>query len=235
MRSQKPPIPHQTLVDKAIGIFAPRVALRRMQARGILALAGGYSGAKYNRPGLAAWNPTPSDAEGDINGDLPVLRARARDLVRNAPLASGAINTMVTNVVGTGLSVQPAPDAEYLGITEQQADEWSRNALREFRGWAETTACDVTRTQNFFGLQSLTFRSALESGDVLALLPMVERTGSPYRISLQIVFATRTEKRIPPRWPKASSRTVTARRWPTTFVVSTRDRFTTEKRASGIG
>jgi lambda family phage portal protein len=191
MRSQKPPIPHQTLVDKAIGIFAPRVALRRMQARGILALAGGYSGAKYNRPGLAAWNPTPSDAEGDINGDLPVLRARARDLVRNAPLASGAINTMVTNVVGTGLSVQPAPDAEYLGITEQQADEWSRNALREFRGWAETTACDVTRTQNFFGLQSLTFRSALESGDVLALLPMVERTGSPYRISLQIVEADR--------------------------------------------
>ena len=45
--------PPQNLLDKAIAIIAPRTALRRMQSRMALALAGGYNGASYNRPGLA--------------------------------------------------------------------------------------------------------------------------------------------------------------------------------------
>lgn len=181
----------QNLLDKAIAYVAPRIAARRLQARMTLALAGGYSGASYGRPGLAGWAPRASDAETDTNSDLPALRARTRDLVRNAPLAAGAINTQVTNVVGTGLSVQPTPDGEALGLTDEQAQEWSDATLREFKLWAESTSCDVTNTQNFYGLQSLAFRSALESGDTFALLPSVSRPRWPYRLALQVIEADR--------------------------------------------
>lgn len=181
----------QNLLDRAIAVVAPQTALRRMQSRAALALMGGYNGASYSRPGLAGWSPRSSDAETDTNYDLPMLRGRARDLVRNAPLAGGAINTMVTNVVGTGLSAQPAPDAEALGIDDAAAEAWACSTLREFKLWAETTSCDVTRTQNLYGLQSLVFRSALESGDVFILLPSLRRAGQPYSLSLQVVEADR--------------------------------------------
>lgn len=178
-------------LDRAIAVVSPRRALRRMQSRAALAMLGGYNGASYSRPGLAGWAPRPADAESNINFDLPTLRARARDLVRNAPLAGGAISTMVTNVVGTGLSVQPAPLAEMLGMDDEAAEEWACATLHEFKLWAESTACDVTRTQNLYGLQSLVFRSALESGDVFALLPSISRPGQPYRIALQVIEADR--------------------------------------------
>lgn len=181
----------QNLLDKAIAYVAPRVAARRMQARVALALAGGYNGASYGRPGLAGWSPRASDAVADTNYDLPQLRARTRDLARNAPLAAGAISTQVTNVVGTGLSLQPTPDAELLGIEDEAAQAWADATLREFKLWAESTDCDVTRTQNFYGLQALAFRSALESGDVLSLLPTVQRPGRPYRLALQLIEADR--------------------------------------------
>ena len=41
-------------------------------------------------------------ADADLLPALPELRNRSRDLARNNPLAGGAINTVVTNVIGTG-------------------------------------------------------------------------------------------------------------------------------------
>lgn len=181
----------KTLLDRAIEYVSPRLAVRRRQSRGMLAMLGGYDAASFRRPGMAGWSPMPRDAETETNLDLPILRARSRDLVRNAPLAGGAISTYVTNVVGTGLSVQPAPDAEALGLDEETSEDWSECTLREFRLWSESPDCDVTRTQTFFGLQSLVFRSSLESGDVFALLPSVRRQASPYSLALQVIEADR--------------------------------------------
>lgn len=155
------------------------------------ALAGGYfGGSPRNRSALAGWNPGASDADGDISPDLVDLRGYSRDLARRSALAGGAISTVVTNVVGTGLAVQPAVDAKFLGLTEEAAQEWQDNALREWRLWAESTECDITRTQNIYGLQSLAFRSALESGDVFAVTP-ARQEGRPYRLAVQLIEADR--------------------------------------------
>lgn len=182
----------QNLLDKAIAYVAPQRAAKRLQSRMAmeLALGGGYNGATYGRPGLAGWSPRASDAE-STNYDLPVLRARARDLARNAPLATGALNTLVTNVVGTGISLCPTPDGEALGLSDEETQAWADTTLREYKLWAETTACDVTRTQNIYGLQALVFRSALESGDVFSLLPSVKRPNQPYSLALQVIEADR--------------------------------------------
>ena len=181
----------QNLLDQAIAYVAPQIAAKRLQARMAMALAGGYNGASNTRPGLAGWSPRATDASTAANVELPALRARARDLARNAPLATGAINTLVTNVVGTGISLQPSPDGELLGLSDEESQAWSDATLREYKLWAESTDCDATRTQNIYGLQALVFRSALESGDVFSIMPNIKRPGHAYQLALQIIEADR--------------------------------------------
>jgi capsid protein len=92
------------LIERAIAAVSPRTAVARARDRILLATLSGYEGAKSNRPGLRGHNPRPRSADEDTLPQLDVLRARSRDLVMNAPLAGGAIKTVVTNVVGTGLT-----------------------------------------------------------------------------------------------------------------------------------
>lgn len=181
----------RTAIDRAIEWAAPQWGARRYRARAALALAGGYSGASTSRRSLAGWTTTAGDPDSDILPDLPTLRERSRDQLRNNPIAAGAINTKVTNVVGTGLKLQARVDADFLGMSEDQADDWEMSVEREFRLWAESPNCDAERSLTFTGLQELAFRSTLENGDVLSLLPSIERAGTPYQLAVQMVEADR--------------------------------------------
>lgn len=179
-----------TVLDRLIEHFAPVRAAQRLQARvGHAMIATGYNGASSSRRSLAGWNPLPGSADDDTLADLPTLRARVRDLDRNAPVAGGAINTTVTNVVGTGLSVQPQIDHQALGLSEEQAADWQDTTLREFLLWAESTDCDATRALNFYGLQSLAFRTALTSGDCFAVQAVVPRQRTPIALAIQLFEA----------------------------------------------
>ncbi len=99
--------------------------------------------------------------------------------MRNAPVALGALNTTVSHVVGTGLTYTPAIDAEFLGLDDEQAEEWQDDIKRRFKAWADSTDCDAARQLDFYGIQELAFRSFLESGDVFALTPRIARAGRP--------------------------------------------------------
>ena len=124
------------LLDRVVGYFAPQRAALRMRARMFMGIAGSFVGASYTRSSLTNWFVSPASADEDTVADLETLRARSRDMVRNAPLATGAVNTVVMNVVGTGLSLLPRPDWEALDMTEEEADEWTAQVEREFRLWA---------------------------------------------------------------------------------------------------
>ncbi len=178
-------------IDRIFEYVAPDVALQRRRSRVALAMTGGYVGGRKNRRSMSGWHVTNNDADGDILPDLETLRERSRDLIRNNPLASGAINTKVTNVVGTGLKLQSWIDHQFLGMTEEQAAEWEATAEREFELWAKSQNCDVTRMQNFYGIQELAFRSTLANGDSFVLLPYVPRVGSVYDLRIQLVEADR--------------------------------------------
>lgn len=182
---------HPTLVDRVVTYFDPVKGAMRQRARMMLALSGGYTGAKRDRRATQEWRTGSGSADADILPDLPALRDRSRDLSRNVPIASGAISTAVTNVVGTGLDPQSMIDRDVLGISDEQADAWQRQAEREWWLWAASQECDATRTQDFCGMQDMIFRSVLESGDVLVLKRYIERPGSPYGLKLQVIEADR--------------------------------------------
>ena len=151
-------------LDKTISYFSPEKGLKRLEARARLSIAGGYVGARRDRMQTKSWDITDGSADNVALPDLPALRERSRDLIRNAPLACGAVNTVVTNVVGTGLKVQSHIDREVLKPffkDESEFDKFERNAERIFRNWAENTDCDITRSQTFSEIQNLILRSVL--------------------------------------------------------------------------
>ena len=191
--TEKPTPPRAALnaLERVGAAISPRWGARRLMQKNMLALAGGYTGASKNHATMRNWAPGNASADDDASADLPTLRARSSDLIRNAPLAGSALNTAVLHTAGTGLSLQCRIDADYLGLTEAEADAWQANTEREFRLWAESTDCDLTRTQNFYGLQALAYRSSLERGDVLALFPAILRRHSPYSLAVQLVEADR--------------------------------------------
>ena len=106
-------------------------------------------------------------------------------------MATGAVNTVTTNVIGSGLRLQARIDREYLGLDDETADGWERRVEREFSLWADSHDCDATRVDDFYGLQSLAFMSTLLSGDVFVNLPMIRAKGRPYDLRLQMIEADR--------------------------------------------
>lgn len=183
----------ETLLDRAIRWADPMLARRRLAARVGMAyaLAGGYEGGRRDKRGLSSWQPRNGSADADLLPDLPTLRDRSRDLVRNSPLAHGAVNTATVGAIGTGLMPKPAPQRVLLGWDEERAAQWKARVELEWALWAESTDCDLTRTQNFYGLQDLAYRSAKENGDVFGLLPMVARPGAAYELAVQLIEADR--------------------------------------------
>ena len=160
----------------------------------MMAVAGGYLAGRVDRRQTQKWKVTNGSADADILPDLSVMRERSRDLVRNTPIAAGAVAGVVNSVVGTGLALQSNIDREALGLSEEQAAEAQKLIEREFRLWADTTDCDISRTLDFYGLQELAFRSTLESGDCFALLPMVQTMGSIYALKVQLLEGDRVSQ-----------------------------------------
>ena len=152
--------------------------------------AGGYSGGMH-RETMALWSPGVADADYALIPNLRELRARSRDLVRNAPIAAGAVETAVTNVIGSGLTLQARVDAKALGMDEEAADEWQSNTERLFRMWAESELSDATGDLTFYEAQDVAYRSHEESGDIAVVLPQVRRPGWPFTLAVQLVEADR--------------------------------------------
>ncbi|MBW2675202.1 MAG: phage portal protein [Deltaproteobacteria bacterium] len=179
------------IIDRTVSLFDPVRGARRFRARAMMALAGGYIGGSKSRRGLKMWSLFSHDADSDILPDLPTLRDRSRDLIRNNPLATGAIKTKVTNVVGTGLKLQSRIDRSVLNLKDEKADEWESRTEREWRLFWESKECDITRTLNGNALTKLVYRQAKENGDVFILLPRVHRQHFPYDLRLQVIEADR--------------------------------------------
>lgn len=138
-------------LDRAIMAISPKWGASRLRAR---TMARHFEAAATGRR-TAGWNRTQTDANAAAAGaTLSLLRAQARDLVRNNPWARRGLRRIVSNSVGWGIR----PKA-----TGRGADL----IMQRWRDWAETTQCDAAGRLNFYGLQRLAMRTIVESGEVL--------------------------------------------------------------------
>jgi lambda family phage portal protein len=182
------------IIDKAIGVISPNSALKRTVARQKLSIINsGYShhGASRTKKSLLGWMFGGGSAKEDIEDNIQVLRERSRDLYMGTPIATGAIKTLRTNVVGGGLRLKSQVDCELLGLSDEQTDKLETTIEREFSLWADSVNCDLVRLNNFYELQQLVFMSSLMCGDAFALLPYTKRIGMPYDLRVQLIEADR--------------------------------------------
>lgn len=184
-------IPRPTLVDRAVGLISPRMQLDRMHARAqIMALTGGYDGAKPSRS-TRFWRTSDGSADAALLPDLSRLRARSKDLQRNSPLAGGAINTNCVWTIGSGLRVKARIDRDVIGLSEDAAQALEAEFEAEFNLWADDVDCDLTRTQRFGELQDTVLRSMLVNGDVFSIARVRQRNGSPFALKAHLLAGAR--------------------------------------------
>ncbi len=140
-------------IDRAVGYFAPQLALQRVRARvaGEI-LARHYEAASSGRR-TQGWRRGGGDANAMLGPSLARLRETARDLVRNNGHAESALGTICDHVVGWGIVAKPKKK------NRRAQDLWDR--------WAGTTDCDADGRNDFYGLQHLALRTVVESGEVI--------------------------------------------------------------------
>ncbi len=181
------------VLERVVTLFSPEKGMNMYQERVKHALASGYAyhGANKTKNSLIAWQTGGGSAEDDIDRQSTILRVRSRDLYTGGGLGRAAPATMVTNVVGWGISPKPKPDLDVLGMSEKEADAWQKNTLREFNMWAKTPMCDASRQLNFWEMMELSFRSELVSGDDFVLLEHKPNLQNPYTLTLRLLEADR--------------------------------------------
>jgi capsid protein len=139
------------ILDRAIGWFSPANGLRRANARMRLSQARRYEGAALGRR-TDTWRAFGASANSEIGSSLQRLRDRHRDLVRNNPWVARAVQAIVSNTVGYGIT------AKFAG-TDKAKKLWT--------AWAESTDCDADGRHDIYGLQALIMRGIAESGEIL--------------------------------------------------------------------
>ena len=111
----------------------------------------------------------------------------------SSPLATSAIATNRTKVVGTGLTLKAGISERETNLDAAMREEWERKAETEFELWASKRQnCDALAVNNFYELQQLVMTSWLMSGDVFVLIKREQPTPlNPYTLRLHVVEADR--------------------------------------------
>lgn len=147
-----------TLLDRAINRIAPKAGAHRMAARQALAEMTAYYDAVGTGKRTGSWRVSRGDANasGSRRARLAFI---TRDMIRNNPIATGAVQTIVSHTVGKGIQ----PKIEGLSDKLKQKakarlDECLLQGLVDWRG-RETLA----------GLQRLAMASIASDGEVLVI------------------------------------------------------------------
>ncbi|MEW6505512.1 MAG: phage portal protein [Chloroflexota bacterium] len=138
-------------------------------------MAGGYEGAAGGRR-LGDWGTSSSGPNQILFSSLGALRARSRELSRNDPQIDGALDTLVSNIVGTGIS--PRWQIEDSEIKKRIQAAWA----------AWVYEADASGLLDFYGLQSLVCREVIEAGEVLVRFrPRRPEDGLTVPLQLQVL------------------------------------------------
>ena len=150
MATSKHPVAPAGWIERTIERLFPALALRRSIARVGLEQARSFDAAKIGRR-TAGWMATGGSANAELGEGLARIRNRARDMVRNNEYAKRAVGVFSTNVIGYGVTINPAHKAE--------SAAWL--------AWCNSLDCDADGVDNFAGLMRLLVDERFSAGEVL--------------------------------------------------------------------
>lgn len=144
-----------TWFDRLLNNISPGWGMKRALARVVSQkMARHFESASSGRR-TDGWSRRQTDANAAASGaSLALLRAQARDLVRNNPWARRGLRRIVTNTVGWG-------------IRPKATGRSAAQVMALWKLWGETTECDAGGHFTFYGLQRLVMRAVVEGGEVI--------------------------------------------------------------------
>lgn len=159
------------LLDSLISYVSPTAGLKRAHARKVLR---SYAGAESSRLN-ANKKPRNLSADQEMMGPFgaDAMRAWARSMVRDNPYAWNVVDTIVSNVIGSGIKAQSVfetPEGEDVeGVNDTRDRVWSE--------WCEFA--DVNGQLTFDEIQILCQREVAEAGEVL--VRKIRTNGKEYK------------------------------------------------------
>ena len=176
-------------IDKMVMFINPEKGLKRYEARRKMEILNtGYSnhGASTTKTSMQGWNSTGGGVNKDIYKNRKKLVERSRDLYMGTPVATGALKTINTNVIGSGLKLKASINSEIIGISEEEAGKTETLIENEFKLWSENKI-DNAGLLNFNQLQDLVFLTVLLNGECFIKLNYIPTPKNPYSLKLQII------------------------------------------------
>jgi lambda family phage portal protein len=154
-------------LDKAIGFVNPQAELRRVAYRRQIEILSRYEGAKTGRR-TAGWSTNGASANTELSADLPRLRNRSRELIRNDSNAASLQRKWSDRVVGYGITPRWADD--------RLAELWET--------WAKACSSDAG-VAHFGALTWLAEAARFESGECL-IRRRYRRLSDKLRVPMQL-------------------------------------------------
>lgn len=151
------------------------------------AIGGGLEGAERNSRELFSWNPSVISPDMQLHPVKDMADARSRDVVQNDGYALGVVNTNRDSIVGGEYRLNAQPEWKVLGFPEGWAEEFQEYIEPVFNLLANSTDnwFDASRNLNFTGLIRLTVTGYVMSGEDLASVEWVRKTGRPFHTAIQ--------------------------------------------------
>lgn len=166
-------------LDRVVMAVSPQRGLRRARARAVvnvLESQAGYDAAGKGRRNEWVRGPGTSQ-NAESRKALTMLRGRHRELVRNNPYASAAVDATVALTVGDGL--QP--------VARSNSKKKAKLAQELMLEWARSASCDVDGRLDLFGLQALVMRAETEGGEAIVLRNIRRLPGVRVPLQLRIL------------------------------------------------
>lgn len=131
-----------------------------------------YEGAMTGRR-MGSWGLQSSGPNTTLFSSLGNLRARSRELVRNDPQIDGGLDTLVSNLVGSGITPRwQISDPDVKAAIQQLWNDWVHDS-------------DADGLLDFYGQQALVARSVIESGEIFVRF-RPRYMNDPYPVPLQL-------------------------------------------------
>lgn len=170
------------LIDRAIAIVSPRSAVERLAWRREFLRtfdAGSLSGTN------SGWLPVNAPAEAMNQSQRDMLRARARDLERNADIAESILLAFERNAIGKGMRVQAKP----LDENGNEDDQLAKQMEKVFASWCKKENCDITGESDFVEIQKMIIRRMIVDGGILLVESVnpYDKTAIPYILQMREV------------------------------------------------
>ena len=143
-----------------------------------------FAGAQTGRL-VADWIFAPMvSANQELKADLPTLRARARELARNEPLAARYLDLMADNVVGSqGICCEPRVYNRQGDLDEARSEA----ICEQWEAWGAAGSCTRDGRLSWSGVLRLAVRLRCMDGE--GFLELVPDAENPYGLALQFVDA----------------------------------------------